>query len=113
MRHVPAPLKVQVEQRAAGRCEYCQLSQAGQEARFHVDHILPRKEGGATTMVPLFTPRLQSWGDHFSWKGCVVLGVTGTGRATVRALALNRPLALEIRREEEILGRHPPRISIQ
>ena len=141
MRHVPAPLKVQVEQRAAGRCEYCQLSQAGQEARFHVDHILPRKEGGATTlsnlclacvscslrkgakkqavdpesaaMVPLFNPRLQSWGDHFSWKGCVVLGVTGTGRATVRALALNRPLALEIRREEEILGRHPPRISIQ
>ena len=27
--------------RALGRCEYCQLSQAGQEATFHIDHVMP------------------------------------------------------------------------
>lgn len=53
MTHVPAALKAEVEQRAGGRCEYCRLSQAGQEARFHVDHILPVKLGGSTTLENL------------------------------------------------------------
>ena len=35
--NVPLPLKRAVFQRAGGRCEYCGLSQAGQEAQFHVD----------------------------------------------------------------------------
>lgn len=49
MTHVPATLKLQVEERAAGKCEYCRLSQVGQEARFHVDHIVPTKLAGRTT----------------------------------------------------------------
>lgn len=136
MSSLPAALKMQVEQRAAGRCEYCQLSQAGQEARFHIDHVVPRKTGGATTLenlclacvscslrkgakthavdpdsgetAPLFHPRMHAWADHFFWAGCVIRGVSATGRATIAALSLNRPLILEIRREEEMLGRHPP-----
>ena len=44
---VPLPLKRAVFQRAGGRCEYCGLAQAGQEAQFHVDHIHPLAEGGA------------------------------------------------------------------
>ena len=31
-----------------------------------------------------------------------------TGRATVMALHMNRPLALVIREEEALRGRHPP-----
>ena len=31
-----------------------------------------------------------------------------TGRATVAALAMNRPLILAIRQEEAARGRHPP-----
>ena len=50
MTHGPAALKDEVEQRAGGRCEYCRLFQAGQEARFHIDHILPVKHGGETTL---------------------------------------------------------------
>jgi hypothetical protein len=53
MTHVPAAIKAEVEQRAGGRCEYCRLSQAGQEARFHIDHILPVRLGGKATIQSL------------------------------------------------------------
>jgi hypothetical protein len=56
----------------------------------------------------LFSPRSQVWGDHFRWEGAVVVPLTPTGRATVTALAMNRPLALAIRLEESERGRHPP-----
>jgi hypothetical protein len=122
--------------RAGNRCEYCQLSQAGQEAAFHVDHVVPRAAGGRTTpdnlalacvscslhkaakqiavdpesgeQAPLFNPRTQAWGDHFRWEGEQVVPLTSTGRVTIAALAMNRPLIRAIRAEESIRGRHPP-----
>jgi hypothetical protein len=134
---IPAALRRVVVVRAGNRCEYCRLSQAGQEARFHIDHILPETHGGKTVSenlalacvscslrkgarqaVPdpvtkkramLFHPRTQRWNDHFVWKGCRVEGKSLTGRATVEALKLNRLLALSIRAEEQLRGRHPPR----
>lgn len=136
MSDIPAHLREQVALRAGNRCEYCGLSQAGQEAAFHVDHVVPRVAGGPTELdnlalacvscslrkwarrsardpatgeeAPLFSPREQAWGDHFRWEGAVVVPLTPTGRATVAALALNRPLALAIRIEEAERGRHPP-----
>ena len=133
---VPSALKRAVFQRARGRCEYCGLAQAGQEARFHVDHVHPLAEGGATELQNLalacvscslrkgarrrmadpqtgklaavFHPRRQAWSHHFQWKGCRVVGLTATGRATVEGLKLNRALAQAIRAEERLLGRHPP-----
>jgi len=47
-------------------------------------------------------------GSHFPRDGVLILGRTSTGRATVAALSMNRPLALAIRREEVIRHRHPP-----
>lgn len=133
---IPAHLRRQVAERAAGRCEYCGLSQAGQEAQFHVDHIHPATAGGLTTLenlalacvscslrkgarkevadpqtgkrVRLFHPRRDLWRDHFRWDELKVIGLTPTGRATVAALHLNRPLALAIREEEAHRHRHPP-----
>jgi 5-methylcytosine-specific restriction endonuclease McrA len=35
-------------ERAKGSCEYCGLSQVGQEATFHIDHIVPISAGGPT-----------------------------------------------------------------
>ena len=58
--------------------------------------------------APLFSPRGQVWGDHFRWDGPVVVPLTPTGRATVAALAMNRPLAVAIRLEEAERDRHPP-----
>lgn len=136
MSHIPKALADEVALRARGRCEYCQLSQLGQEATFHVDHVTPRAAHGPTTIenlamacvscslrkgakqtaadpdtrdeVPLFNPRTQAWGDHFRWDNERVIGLTPTGRATVAALALNRPLILAIRQEEMLRRRHPP-----
>jgi len=122
--------------RAGNRCEYCKLSQLGQEATFHRDHVIPRVAGGPTTdddlalacvscslrkwakqtatdpdsgeEVPLFNPRTHVWAEHFRWEGERVVPLTPVGRATVAALALNRPLILAIRQEEAARGRHPP-----
>jgi hypothetical protein len=122
--------------RAGGRCEYCGLAQDVQEATFHVDHVVPVAAGGPTVIenlalacvscslrkearrsatdsktgrtAPLFHPRRQRWHVHFRWMGVRVVGVSPTGRATVAALQMNRPLILAIRAEEAVRGRHPP-----
>ncbi len=134
--YISATLRRLVIERAKNRCEYCGLSQQGQEATFHVDHIMPLIEGGETipenlalacvscslrkaarvsgldpgTKDPcrLFHPRQDSWLEHFRWEGVRVLGVTAVGRTTIDALRMNRELILAIRDVETVLGRHPP-----
>lgn len=93
MSDISPSLHDEVVLRAGNRCEYCQLSQLGQEAAFHIDHVIPRAAGGPTTAdnlalacvscslrkwakqtatdaetgeeVPLFSPRTQTWNEHF------------------------------------------------
>ena len=136
MATIPASLRRLVIQRADNRCEYCGLSQIGQVATFHIDHIVPVVADGETIaenlalacvscslrkgtrqnledsetgeVVSIFNPRQQAWKEHFDWNGVQVVGLTATGRATVQALDLNRATMLAIRAEEELLGRHPP-----
>ena len=136
MSSISARLRRLVTERAAQRCEYCGLAQEGQEATFHIDHIVPVSAGGRDTAenlalacvscslrkearrsgldsetgrtVALFHPRRQKWSDHFTWNGVRILGLTATGRATVATLNLNRPVILNIRWEEMERGRHPP-----
>jgi hypothetical protein len=125
-----------VIRRAGNRCEYCLLSQIGQEATFHVDHVLAEANGGKTVeqnlalacvscslrkearqtgvdpetrrRVPLFHPRRAGWDEHFRWDGVEVEGITAVGRATVAVLRLNRASILVIRDEESLRGRFPP-----
>jgi hypothetical protein len=132
---ISASLRALVTERAGDRYEYCQLSQRGQEATFHIDHVIPRRDEGETVAdnlalacvgcslrkgarvaaadphtgvaAPLFNPRKSAWSEHFRWHGVVLEGLTPTGRATVEALAMNRPLVTAIREEETLLGRHP------
>ncbi len=136
MTTIPASLRRLVIQRANDRCEYCGISQIGQVATFHIDHIVPIVVSGETSsenlalacvscslrkgarqnledpetgeVVFIFNPRQQVWKEHFDWKGVQVVGLTVTGRATVQALDLNRSTMLAIRTEEGLLGRHPP-----
>lgn len=133
---ISAWLRREVIHRAGHRCEYCRLSQVGQEAAFHLDHIHPVVDGGETTLenlalacvscslrkgararardpltgreVALFHPRKQAWTDHFIWKGHRLHGTTSTGRATADLLKMNRALVIAIRAEERSHGRHPP-----
>lgn len=136
MTNIPLLLRRWVIQRAGNCCEYCGISQLGQVATFHIDHIIPVVAGGETMaenlalacvscslrkgarqnvkdsdtgeMVALFNPRQQIWKEHFAWNGTEVIGLTATGRAMVQALDLNRATMLAIRAEEKLLGRHPP-----
>ena len=135
MSHIPASLRRLAIERGKSRCEYCHLAQAGQEATFHIDHIIPISSGGRTISenlalacvscslrkgarlavvdpqtgqeVRLYNPRRDSWYEHFEWEGAHVVGLTPVARATIEALDLNRPLILAIREEETALGRHP------
>ncbi|NEP60722.1 MAG: HNH endonuclease [Symploca sp. SIO2G7] len=136
MTKIPASLRRLVIQRSDNRCEYCKISQTGQVATFHIDHIVPVVAGGKTSaenlalacvscslrkgarqiledsetgeFVSIFNPRQQEWKEHFTWNDVQVFGLTAIGRATLQALDLNRPTMLAIRAEEKLLGRHPP-----
>jgi hypothetical protein len=44
MSRVPKLLERMVRERAGNRCEYCGLAQVGQEATFHIDQTLIRRE---------------------------------------------------------------------
>lgn len=135
MSYIPADLRKKVISRAGNACEYCHLSQKGQEATFHIDHIIPEISGGKTVFenlalacvscslrksakqiivdsetmqeVQIFNPRKDSWNKHFEWNGVILAGLTAKGRATIETLDLNRRLILAIREEEIFLGRHP------
>ena len=81
--------------RANYLCEYCHSPEIISATRFTIDHIIPQSLGGddnlnnlalacrrcnerrynfvagydpvTQTIVPLFNPRKQRWGEHFSW----------------------------------------------
>ena len=133
--NIPVFLRKLVIRRAQNYCEYCRLSQKGQEATFHIDHILPVASGGKTVAenlalacvscslrkgakekavdsetkqeVLLFHPRFDDWNEHFEWNKVLLKGLTAKGRATIELLKLNRRVILTIREEEILLGRHP------
>ena len=94
---------------------------------FPVEHIVSRQHGGTddpggpalacdrlnaykgpnlTSIDPdtgivtaLFNPRGEVWSDHFAVQGAHILGLTPTGRATVRLLKMNAPRRVELRQE--------------
>jgi hypothetical protein len=111
--------------RAGGRCEYCRIHQAQVELTHHIEHIVARKQGGsdnesnlclacercnlfkgsdltgidpATSEVErLFNPRTQAWAEHFALRGALIVGLTPTGRTTVRVLSMNAGQRLQLR----------------
>jgi hypothetical protein len=130
---IPRPLRIFVFERDCGCCQYCRLSQVGQAAIFHINHIMPRSRGGATEasnlalqcpccslhkadkvrgtdpesggLVPLFHPLQQQWHDHFEFgRDGLCMGRTSTGRATVAALRMNDPLPRIARLIQRSLG---------
>ncbi len=136
--HISHSLRRSVVMRSPGQCCYCLTQQKNSGVRLTVDHIIPESLGGATALdnlclacwdcnlikggristiepitqeeVALFHPLTQSWGDHFKWSEDAnrIIGLTAVGRATVRALKLNRPSLVEARRRWTKVGWHPP-----
>ncbi len=135
---VSAGLRRLVAERARGRCEYCLSLEDYATQSFAVEHIRPKSRGGETVsenlafacpgcnahkynkiaapdpvggdMVALFNPRRQRWRDHFEWNEdyTEIIGLTPTGRVTVRCLQMNRPGVRNIRDTLFAIGKHPP-----
>lgn len=121
-RHNSQLLRLHVEKRSHGRCEYCHAPQRACAYRFHLEHIKPRSRGGSDAssnralacaacnlsksnqekgldprtgeLIDLFNPRRQKWEDHFYWASDqeTLVGRTRCGRATVLALDMNEEL---------------------
>lgn len=136
--YVSSDLRRQVAQDAGHRCGYCLSSEILVGISLSIDHIIPISADGPTTRdnlwlacrpcnefkgdqttaqdletgetAPLFNPRTQDWRTHFAWSEdqTRVVGLTSTGRATVTALQLNRPLLVNARRRWVMVGWHPP-----
>ncbi len=124
-----------VEERAAGRCEYCRMHQDLQGATSHVEYIHPTSKGGTSGLenrawacpgcnlaksdrievpdpdtsadVSLFHPR-RDWSTHFRWEDHRLIGRTPTGRATIFALDLNHARRIRIRQAQQLFGWFPP-----
>lgn len=113
-------------QRAENRCEYCQADQESEPfVRFQVEHIVAKQHGGTDSadnlalacthcnlrkgpniagidpltgkIEPLFHPRRQDWSEHFEIINEMIAGKSPCGRATVRVLAMNDRIRLELR----------------
>ena len=132
-----SPLRYTVERRAKGCCEYCHSPAKYATQRFALEHIIPRSQGGATSLenlalacqgcnnhkynkiksgdpvtnqlADLFHPRTQRWQAHFTWDERFerIIGLTATGRATVETLQLNRPELINLRQLLYAAGEHP------
>jgi hypothetical protein len=127
---------IAVRERARERCEYCRMHEALQGATFHVEHVLPRIQGGGDELdnlafacpscnlhkaertrcrdpetnleVDLFNPRIHLWDDHFQFEGYELRARSPIGRATIQLLNLNHSRRYQIRRAEEMFGLFPP-----
>jgi hypothetical protein len=96
-----------VRLRARDRCEYCHLPEAASDLEHVIDHIIARQHGGSDEPVnlalccvrcnqhkgpniagldpedriltPLYNPRSEVWGDHFSYEGPILVPKAPSG----------------------------------
>src|SRR5436305_9356781 len=136
--YISKALRERVAAKAGHRCGYCRTSTFLAGAAFEIDHVIPESLGGQAEegnlwlacpacnghknnriaaadpateeLVRLFDPRHQVWSQHFTWNeaGDEILGLTPTGRATVVALHLNRPVLVYARGLWVSWSWHPP-----
>lgn len=133
--YVPTALRRRAQERAAGNCEYCLLSEEDAYFSHEPDHIIAEKHGGETAfgnlcwacfdcnrfkgsdiasrdplsgdLVPLFNPRQDDWHEHFELERGVIRASTPIGRATKRLLKFNLPERVEVRATLAKVGRYP------
>lgn len=135
MSYIPEPLRQQVAGRAQGRCEYCLLHEDQTYFTHEIDHIYAEKHSGATaegnlclacaecnrykgsdlcsldadtgTVVTLYHPRRERWGEHFRLAATgVIEPLTANGRVTARLLRFNRLDLIADRARLIVLGEY-------
>lgn len=132
-------LRIAVEEKFQGQCCYCRTQRLISGVSLTLDHIIPESKEGETTfqnlclacwdcnlakgvrthgydsltqtLSKLFDPQQEQWAEHFCWSddATLVIGLTAKGRATVKALKLNRIQLIESRRVWVEMAWHPPR----
>lgn len=137
--YIPSELRELVATDARHRCGYCHSTEVVAGMAFEIDHLIPESMGGPTLrenlwlacpacnprkasrmsaldpetgqMCRLFNPRRQVWSEHFRWNETCdsIIGLSPTGRATVDALDLNRPILVIARQLWVEAGWHPPK----
>ncbi len=124
---VPPTLGALIRDRAASRCEYCQLPEAESEEPFEIEHVIAIKHHGETAdhnlafacmncngckgtnpagtvpetgeLVRLYHPRIDDWEEHFRFDpNGVISGRTKVGLVTVDVLRMNLPHLVNRRR---------------
>ncbi len=127
-------LRLQIAERARGRCEYCLLHETDAAFTHQVDHILSRKHGGGSSaenlayacmicnrlkgsdiasvdpsgnLIRLFNPRLTDWREHFRLAGAVIQPLTAEAEATARLFRFNAAERVIERCLLQQLGRYP------
>ena len=120
-----------VRHRANHCCEYCGRTQESSTFPLQIEHVIPKKHGGADAdtnlalacmdcnlakgpnlagresgseqLVPLFNPRTQDWNEHFERRGVLILGRTAVGRVTANVLNFNSEerLAQRVQQQHE------------
>jgi HNH endonuclease len=138
MSKIPRAVRGRVRRRARGFCEYCLSCSELTGNDGTLDHIIPEGKGGSGQLsnlcwscfwcnaykqtrtaaadprtghaVALFNPRSEGWHNHFRWShdATRIIGRTAVGRATVKALRLNRPTLIAARRVWVRHDLHPP-----
>lgn len=136
--YISEQLRAKVRSQAKNRCGYCLSPQKYILGKLEIEHTIPTSKGGtddeenlwlACTLCNtfkatqthavdpltrrrrrLFNPRRQEWKRHFAWTedSTQVIGRTACGRATVVALRLNNPIAVNVREAWVDVGWHPP-----
>jgi len=112
------------------------MPQEFESARFQIDHAIAQKHSGNTALdnlalccircnlykgpniagldpitgvlTALFHPRRDTWAEHFTWNGPLIVGLSAVGRTTVFVLNMNHHDALSARQALLELGVFPP-----
>ena len=136
-------LRIKVQKRAKGYCEYCYAPMSFSPTGFDIDHIVPVSKNGKTILsnlalscsdcnghkhtkthyfdpitsqkTALFHPRNDYWLDHFQWNEdeTLIVGTSTKGRATLELLDMNREGNVNLRVLLQLVGLHPPKKYIK
>ncbi len=135
---ISAAIRRAVAKTAEYRCGYCLTQTRITGMPMQIDHIIPESLGGLSDeqnlwlacspcnqykgaklngidpvtnqLVSLFNPRHQLWSGHFAWSqnSLHIIGLSPTGRATIKTLRMNNSLVVHSRSLWVQLGLHPP-----
>lgn len=131
--------RAEIEKRANGLCEYCQLPHKLSSSPFVIEHILPISKGGTDELenlalacsacnnskynkteafdrlgdktIALYNPRKDVWKEHFAWNSdfSEIVGLSEKGKITIKTLKMNRERTVIIRKFLYLVGEHPPK----